>query len=305
MHSSEKIYDCVIIGGGPGGLTAALYLGRFRRKIAIIENGLSRANYIPISHNFPTKVDGIPGKEVINNLKLQLTQYDLPFFHDTILNIIKNEDGSFTLHGKEDKYHSKNIIIATGVEDIRPDLPEALDATHKGLIRYCPICDGYEVRDKEVGVIGYDNHALNETIFLHTYTTKLTFFTSGKDFKLTIPEEKIKELGIKIIRENIINIEYQSDKFIVIETALKQKFKLDTLYASIGLKPRSEFAIKVGVAVDEEKYIIVDKTQKTSVKGIYAIGDVVGELTQMSVALGHAAIAATEIHNELLESELT
>ncbi|HYE37156.1 NAD(P)/FAD-dependent oxidoreductase [Methylocaldum sp.] len=291
--------DCLIVGAGPAGLTAAIYLARFRRKIKAVDAGASRASLIPVSHNYPGFPDGISGSDLLARCRAQALRYGASIVPGVVTRIEKVDDGFIATRG-DDRLIARTVLLATGVLDIEPVLPNLKDAIRCGYIRHCPICDGYEVIDKKVAVIGSGKGGLSEALFLRCYTADLTLLTLGKDMALTDDDrETLRQARIRVIEEPIDEVYFEQGKIGAIRMESGQTHYFDALYSALGAAIRSDLAIQIGAQCDPEGHLIVDDHLRTSVPGLYAAGDVVSALNQISVATGHAAIASTTIHNSL------
>jgi thioredoxin reductase (NADPH) len=169
----DEPLDCLIVGGGPAGLTAAIYLARFHLDILVVDAGKSRAGWIPCSHNHAGFPDGISGKELLVRMRTQAQKYGAKIVSDRVSKLERDEESKlFNATWGAGQAQSRTVLLATGVTNRRPPMDEDLhdEALSRGLIRYCPICDGYEVTDKKVGVIGSDSHGVAEAIFIRSYT---------------------------------------------------------------------------------------------------------------------------------------
>lgn len=138
MAETRGVWDAVVIGGGPAGLTAAIYLGRFRRRVLVIDSGQSRAWRIPVSHNHPGFPGGIPGSELINRIKAQAAEYGAAFMDAEVSALVREVDGVFALTVGNETILAKFVVLATGVVDIDPELPGVERAIERGLLRICP-----------------------------------------------------------------------------------------------------------------------------------------------------------------------
>lgn len=294
----DKILDCIIVGGGIGGLTAAIYLARFHCSICVIDNQQSRAALIPISHNFPAFPEGISGKEILTRLKAQYEKYGQVII-DTISAIRKEKDIFIVESHDKKKWLAKHVILATGVTDIEPDLPNLHSAIQKGLVRHCLICDGYEVTNQKVAVIGNSKKGLKEAFLLKTYSPDVTLINVGRPLKITKKEfQKISAANINIIQDNIIDVTIENNKIKLFKTKNKT-YQFDTIYSALGVNVHSQLAIQLGAKHLKDKLIWVNARQETNVSGLFAIGDMVPGLNQMCVATSQAARAAVTIFNEL------
>ena len=290
--------DCLIIGAGPAGLTAATYLQRFRRRTSVIDGDSSRAGLIPRSHNCPGYPDGIPGPELLQRLRAQAERYGADIVRDRIERLRKI-DGGFAAEGKTNRYHAKTVILATGVVDIEPELADVKDAIARGYLRHCPICDAFEVIDKKIGVIGYGKSGLKEVLFLRHYSADIALLTLGKPMDLGADEQRqLRDAGVKLVEAPIEAVDIAAGRITCLRGGgIEHRF--DTLYSALGARVRSELAGDIGAELGDNGDIVVDAHCRTSVDGLYAIGDVVAALNQIAVAMGHAALASTAIHNAL------
>lgn len=293
--------DCLIIGAGPAGLIAATYLARYRRRIKIIDAGKSRASLIPVSHNYPGFPDGINGKDLLARLREQVQNYKVEILQGWVEKLERQEDGSFIAHHGKQSEHARTVILATGGVDIEPELPNVIDAVRQGYVRHCPICDGYEVIDQKVAIVGTGKKLMREALFLRNYTPQLTVFALGEHHDLEDEDRKaLKECNIEVIDDPIEEVLIEGGKILAIKGKDGREFRFDTLYSALGTKIQSELAQALGAEVDSDGDLIVDRKRlQTSVPGLYAAGDVVSGLSQISVAAGHAATASTAIHHYL------
>jgi thioredoxin reductase (NADPH) len=293
--------DCLIVGAGPAGLIAAIYLARYRRRVKLVDAGSSRASLIPTSHNYPGFPDGIGGDEILARLRQQARRYGVEITDGVVDRLSIQDDGSFIGNCGAEAIHAATVLLATGVIDIEPELPKLADAIKQGYVRHCPICDGYEVIDQKVAVIGYGKKLVKEALFIRTYTSDLTLFSLGRELELEDTDRTLlADHGIRIIEDPIAEVCIEGRKIEALRSADGKAHRFDTLYSALGTKVRSELAIDLGVECDDLGDLLVDpKRLQTSLPGLYAAGDVVNGLNQISVAAGHAAVAATSIHHKL------
>jgi thioredoxin reductase (NADPH) len=294
------VLDCLIVGGGPAGLTAAIYLARFRRNARVIDAGGSRASLIPTSHNYPGFPDGISGRELLVRLREQARRYGATLTTGDVEGLTRVHEGHFVATAGTQTIEARTILLATGAMDVEPSLPNIKDAIRTGLIRHCPICDGYEVIDREVAVIGRGAKGLNEARFLRHYTHKLTLFTLGTPHEISDADRAaLEQCGIAVVDETLAEVHTQENAIVGLQTRSGKTYRFDTLYSALGCRVRSDLARALGAACDDVGQIVVDDRQRTTIPGVYAAGDVANDLNQIAVGAGHAAIAATQIHNLL------
>jgi thioredoxin reductase (NADPH) len=302
MGVNGDILDCLIVGGGPAGLTTALYLARFKRRFLVIDSGTPRAAWIPKSHNIPVFAEGVSGPEIIARARASLERYGGHIQSGRVTGLRKQPDRFIAIvednDGQTSQIAAKRIVLATGAVDIEPDLPDVPNAVQRGLVRYCPICDGYESRDQKIAVISYGAHGIGEAVFIaRTYSRDVTLLTLGQHLELK-PEERARldEHGIKVVESPVESLDMENDRIAAIHVGGKEH-RFDVLYSALGLQYRSDLALALGAEHDPAGGLLVDSHCQTSVKGLYAAGDIVRGIDQIVVGMGHAAHAATHIHN--------
>src|SRR6185369_16529585 len=203
VRMDEQILDCLIVGGGPAGLTAAIYLARFHLDILVVDGGKSRAAWIPCTRNVSGFPDGIKGTDLLQRMRDQACKYGARFEAEFVTKLERDEDtGLFAATWGSGSATARTVLLTTGVTNRRPPMDEELhdDALARGLVRYCPICDGFEVTDKKVGVIGSDSHGVAEALFLRSYTSDLTLIAPDKALKLKGEDhDRLKAAGIDCV----------------------------------------------------------------------------------------------------------
>lgn len=291
------LIDCLIVGGGPGGLTAALYLARFRRSCLVVDAGSSRASWIPRSHNYPGFPPGINGNELLARLRDQASGYGARLEQGRVEHIEPHADG-FSVRYGDQLCVTRRIILATGIEDTLPDMPEVEQAIAEGKVRLCAICDGYEVDGDNVAVYGEAENAISHAVFLRTFSDRVTVVVHGEQDACDQAIALAEHYDIRLISDRVEALQ-PCTSGIELMTCSGDTHHFDIIYPSLGARFRSELALQLGAGCDECGGIEVDDRLQTSVRGIYAIGDVTLGLKQISVAIGQAAQAATAVHNSL------
>lgn len=285
-------YDAIIIGAGPAGLTAATYLGRFHRRALVLDGGLSRASWIPESHNTPGFPHGVGGEALLDRLRDQADQYGAERRLGRARTLLRGADGFVLAIDAPDAdapvvARAPFVLLATGVVDRLPDLAGVEDAIRDTRVRLCPICDGYEVTGQRIAVLGDSEHGAREAAFLTTYSREVTLL----DLR---PDAPLEGDGVfERLRVSLSDITLRPDAVRVGERTF------DCLYPALGFDSQQALAQQVNAARDADGRLVVSAHQQTSVEGLYAAGDVVRGLNQIAVATAEAAIAATDIHNRL------
>ncbi|MDO9411117.1 MAG: NAD(P)/FAD-dependent oxidoreductase [Pseudolabrys sp.] len=289
-------YDCLIIGGGPAGLTAATYLGRFRRKVLVIDAGDSRALQIPESHNYPGFADGIAGPDLLREMRQQATQYGAEMLQGTAEDLVRDGEGyALTVDGRS--IRAPRILLATGLKDHEPDMPGLKQAVANTSIRYCPVCDAYEATDKNIAVYGSIKDAEAKAVFMRTYSKRVTLLPTDKTID-NDARERMAAIGVTLASSAPVDLR-PVDGGIVVQLLSGEHLQFDVIYPVLGCEVRSDLATALGAKRGDVGCVIVDDKQRTTVENIFAAGDVVSDLHQLSVAAGYAAIAATAIHASL------
>jgi thioredoxin reductase (NADPH) len=291
--------DCVVVGGGPAGLTAAIYLARFHLDVRVIDAGHSRAATIPMTRNHAGFPDGIAGGELLDRMRAQARRYGARLDEAEATGLYVAADGLRVATGAG-MLAARTVLLATGVVNRRPIMPDEVhDAVlARGLLRYCPICDGYEVTDRRVGVLGTGEHAAAEALFLRGYTADVTLIAPLGQHDLAPAERS------RLTRCGVVIADGPATAFSIddsnIEVATPDRiWRFDSLYPALGSDTNAGLAAALGAAQSEQGCLIVDAHQRTSVARLYAAGDVVKGLDQISHAMGDGGVAATTIRNDL------
>jgi thioredoxin reductase (NADPH) len=296
--TEEVLLDCLVIGGGPAGLTAAIYLARFHLSLRLVDAGKSRAGLIPCTRNHAGYPEGIAGKDLLALMAEQARKYGTEIVTGRVTRLDRIA-GGFRAEWGAGSVTARTVLLATGVTNRKPPMDEELhdEALARGLIRYCPICDGYEVTDKKIGVIGSGGHGVAEAAFLRSYTADITLIAPDKAHDLAAEDRaRLEAYGIATVDGPCHAVAAHED-CIVVDTA-DGHYAFDSLYPALGSDTHVELALQVGAAL-KDGVLVVDSHQRTSVPGLYAAGDVVLGLDQISHAMGEGGVAATTIRNDL------
>jgi thioredoxin reductase (NADPH) len=294
--------DCIIVGAGPAGLTAAIYLARFHLSIRLFDCGSSRAALIPMTRNHAGYPEGIGGKDLLARMLAQAELYGATRERLEVTRIEPLADG-FAVHADGRAFPARSVLLATGVVNHRPEgLGEPLhgEALSRGLLRYCPVCDGYEVTDRRVGVIGTGDHGMREALFLRGYTRDVTLIAPGAAHDLDAAcAAELDAAGVARVDGPCGGYAIEDGRMAV-DTA-RGRLAFDSIYPALGSRIRSDLAVAAGARASGDGCLEVDEHQRTSIPGLFAAGDVVKGLDQISHAMGEAGVAATTIRNMLAE----
>lgn len=287
----DRDWDCLVVGGGPAGLTSALYLARFRRKVLVIDAGDSRAAAIPRTHNHPGFIDGISGEALLHALRTQAQGYGGQIARGTVQSVERREVG-FVAKTTLGKVRASRLIVATGIKDTSPEIEGSDPAAIHEVVRFCPVCDGFEAVDRKIAVYGPSQHAIEKARFLRVYSRHVHIIPrtsdNGEGHDEAISRSHVPPCRFVVTPDGV-----------AVTLVDGNTLKFDVLYPAMGCEVHSGLAAALGARVTGPGLLVVNDKQETTVAGIYAAGDVVSDLHQLVVAEAHAAIAATAIHNGL------
>jgi thioredoxin reductase (NADPH) len=290
-------HDCLIVGAGPAGLTAATYLARFRRDIVVVDAGKSRARWIPRSHNVPGFPLGVAGPTLLERLRTQAGEYGVDIVSGCVGRLERDGDGFLATAEDGARWRARTVILASGIVDVMPAMPGLEDAIERHVVRLCAVCDAYEASDERIAVYAPADDAIDHALFLRTFSRQVTAVPSQPGAPSPARAAAARRAGIAVLPAAVsLRHDGQCCVF-ALDDGSVQRF--DTVYPVLGGDAQSQLAAGLGARLDDNRELIVDARQQTSVEGLYAIGDVVSALNQISVAVGHAAVAASDIHHRL------
>jgi len=291
-------YELAIIGAGPAGYSAAIYAVRSGIKTVVFDKGAGGglAAVAPFIENYPG-FESISGLDLMEKMKVHASKYIKINFNEEVKKIVK-KDEDFVIETDKQKYFVKAVILCTGSNYRKLDVSGEKELFGKG-VSYCATCDGYFFKGKNVAVIGGGNTALAEAVFLKQVGCKNVYLIHRRDRlrgEKAYKDEIIKK-GIKVIYETHVEAIFGKEKVEHLElhnvkTNKITRLALDGVFVSIGEEPQNFLAKELGCKLDEKGYVVVDKQQRTNVKGVYAAGDITGGLRQVITACAEGAVAA-------------
>jgi len=281
------MYDVIIIGGGPAGISASLYLKRSKLNVLVIskEHGaLEKAEKI---ENYYGLENPVSGKELFKNGQKQAKRLGIEILNDEVTSVEYEDEEKFKVITVNSEYHSKKVILATGTNRKSTNIKGIKEYEGKG-ISYCAVCDAFFYKDKDVAVLGNGNYAIHEAQILKPIVNSVTIITNGEelvenrdDVDFEIEDKKIREFrGFEKIEE----IEFEND----------EKKKIDGVFIAMGTASSNDLARKIG-AIIQNNNIVVNENMETNVQGIYACGDCIGGILQINKAVYEGAKAALHI----------
>jgi thioredoxin reductase len=292
-------YDCIVVGGGPAGLTCAIFLGRYRRRVAVVDAGEPRNKASHGIHGFlghhSIKADELlrRGREEAEAVGVEIRRGKATAARksDDVFEVVV--EGGETLRGRR-------LVLAYGVRDEMPDLPD-LERFYGSSIFHCPDCDGYEVSDRCVGVVSSGKKAAALALKLLLWTSDITIFTNGEPWD--VDEEnaaKLEAQGIRVVTGKITALSGEGPQLRAVE-AEGATTALDAIFFAIGVSRSSDLAEQLGCEVFEDlPNIRVDEYKETTVEGVWAVGDLVPGTQLVITSAADGAIAAVAVNKTLM-----
>ena len=297
---TQKTYDTIIVGAGPSGLTAGIYAARIGLKTLILEGQLpgGRAIYPAIVENFPGFPNGITGAELIRRMTDQAKKFGAELnFPEEVINVdLSGETKVVTT--KKEAYQDRALVISTGAQRKKLLVPGESEFLGQG-VSYCPICDGVFFKGLVVTVIGSEDEAANDALFLTKIVKKVTMISSSEEIGMSealrerLEEKKNFEVMLNSKVEAIEgDTSVKAIRIVDMKTKKQQKIPTDAVFISLGRVPMTQIVQKAGIKVDQRGCIKVDRRQRTNVEGVFAAGDCTCGGMQIVTAAGEGATAA-------------
>ena len=300
-------FDIIIIGAGPAGLTAGLYAGRQNSKALVIDRGLAGGlgSEVPMMENYPG-FDLISGMELISKMKPQCEKFSEIRENQIIEGIEKRDDGIYiktksSIGDDFNEYLTKSVILATGASHRHLNVPGENEFLGRG-VAYCATCDGMFFVNRDILMVGGGNSAAQEALYLKNIGCNVKIVHRRDSLRCEHRlEELLKEKGVEILWNSTIKEirgEMAVNSVTLVRDGVEEEYETDAVFVAIGDEPSNDLAKQLGVELDENGYIITDKSQSTNVSGVYAAGDITGGVKQWIVACGEGAVAAISAYQD-------
>ncbi|MDY6765054.1 MAG: NAD(P)/FAD-dependent oxidoreductase [Halobacteria archaeon] len=297
-NDGKPSYEVIVVGGGPAGLTTALYTTRLGHNTAVINRGGGRAAMMQDAHNIIGVKEEVSGREF---LKTAVEQYGADYYQDVVTDITQVEGDSecFLVETPDEKFIAERVVLATGFSDVPPSPPAP--RTGRGL-HYCLHCDAYMFVDESVYVMGHSDSAAYVAMIMLNFTDEVDLLLDGDDPTWSDEtDERLRAHPIDIVEEEVTEVNKDREsgwmKGFVFDDGTERDYKGG--FAMYGSKYNNDLAKEMGVELNSDGRIVVDDHGKTSVPGVYAVGDIVPGHNQIPVAMGQGAKAGIAIHKEL------
>jgi thioredoxin reductase (NADPH) len=293
---AEQAYEVIVVGGGPAGLSAALYLARYDRTVALFDAGQGRSTWHQINHNYLGFPGGVPARQLRELGRQQLAEYPQVDILEHKVAGLRRDGELFVAESQAGEWRARAIVLCTGVIDHYPHFDGWEEYVGRSMF-WCITCDGYGCRGARVVVAGNKDASASEALQLQRFTDKLTVLTDSLECEISEPfQERLRRAGIPLVHDKIAEVIGRDGQFEALCTKSGRRIDLDQLFSQQGATPQAKLAEQLGVHLSNDGYIETDIEQKTNVPGVYAAGDVTRiHSHQVSAAVhegGQAASAA-------------
>jgi thioredoxin reductase len=297
-----NVFDVIIVGGGPAGLNAAVVLGRCRRKVLLFDTGKQRNRSSHGIHNFLTRDDILPA-DFIELAKKEVKKYGVTMKKEEVTHAIKMKNGHFSITDKKEQtWFARKILIATGLADKLPPI-EGIEELYGQSVFHCPYCDGWEVRDKKLGVYGRNKNGVELALSLLTWSSSVTYFTDGRKYLKTIETDKLQKYNIPVVTAPIQKLKGEKGKLKSILFKNNDQHLCDALFFVNGYNQQSRLAEQLGCLLSKKKVVLTNRLQQANVDGVYVAGDAAKDMHFVVVAAAEGAKAAVNINKELQKED--
>ena len=294
-----ELHDVAVIGGGAAGLTAALVLGRARRRVVVVDAGEPRNGPAAHMHGFLSR-DGMPPAELLAAGRAEIRGYGVELLEDRVVEIAR----SFELGlAGGDAVAARRVLLATGAVDELPDIPGARERWGRDFL-HCPYCHGWEVRDRPIGVLGAGPASVAHAQLLRQWSHDVVFFPHT--LSVTATERTALEMrDISVVDGVVARLSVAGDRLDAVELADGRSIPRAAVFIRPALRPQAGHLIRaLGCDVDPDGFVTVDALGRTSVPGVWAAGNVADPRAQVITAAGQGSAAAIAINNDLVDEDV-
>ena len=297
-----KGYEVIIIGGGPAGMNAAVVLGRCRRKVLLFDDGSPRNIRSDGMRNYLTR-DNIKPSKFIRLAREEVKRYAVDIKHTTVISAVKTSKGIFRIIDKENnQYEAKKILIATGLQDNIPNI-KGLPELYGKSVFHCPYCDGWENRDKKIGVYARNKNGVELALSLKTWSHHITYFTDGKSKLKPSDQELLDAFNIPVVTHRILSLNSKRGGLRSITFSNNRELACEALFFVNGYSQHSALAGNLGCEIGRKKVVLTNRFQQTNIAGVFVAGDASRDMQFVVVAAAEGAKAGVIINKELQSDE--
>ena len=295
-------FDVVIVGAGPAGLSAALMLGRCRRRVVVIDDGAPRNAAAAATHGFLTR-DGTAPSEVLRLGRAELAKYTTVSLHSGTVTGAEGARGAFVVRcGDGREFKGRRLLIATGVVD-RPPPIKGLDALYGRSVHHCPFCDAFEYAGQPLAEYGRGRAGVDAALVLRGWSDDIVLLTDGERLSAQL-RERCRRHGIAVREDPVSRLVGRVGRLMRVEFAVGPPLKRTALFFATGQAQRSDLAERLGCEINADGAVVTKEYETTNVPGVYVAGDASHRQQKLSVAAAEGSLAAMKIHESLWAEEL-
>lgn len=299
---TSEVADAIVVGGGPAGLSAAMWLGRYRRNVLLFDAGEPRNEPAWAVHGYPGVVDPSP-LELRRRLQQQALGEGVEIREGEVVRIEGAKDAFLAHSSTGEVLSARRIILAYGLRDYLPDI-DGLDELYGTSVFHCPDCDGPSFADTDIGVVGWNRYGANLALYLRHFTPRITLLTHGRDLELDAGDTAlVRDNGIEIVTDRVLRVDGHGGNLTQAEFEGRDPLRLNAVFFHLGSEPRCELAEQLKCKLDEDGYVTVDQGQESSTPGVHAVGDITGHPHLASIAAAEGVRAALAVHRSLLPEQ--
>ncbi|USZ68471.1 NAD(P)/FAD-dependent oxidoreductase [Halorussus salilacus] len=300
MTDETREYEVAVVGGGPAGLTAALYTTRLGHDTVVVNRGGGRAAMMADTHNVVGVTEDVSGKEFLETAREQVESYGTDYVRGFVESAERRDDGRFRLDARDADFVADAVVLATGFSDAEPDPP--LPPTGRGL-HYCLHCDAYMFVDEPVFVMGAGESAAHVAMVMLNFTADVDLLTRGEDPEWSDETDRqLRAHPVDIVHEEVVGMEKGDDGWLAgfeFEDGRFREYRGG--FPMYGRRYNNGLAAELGCDLGDDGAVLVDESGETSVEGVYAVGDLTPGHSQIPVAMGEGANAGIAVHYSLRE----
>jgi thioredoxin reductase len=300
LHKCAGVFDVVVIGGGPAGLSAALVLGRCRRRVLVCDAGRPRNAVALEMHGYLSR-DGFPPLELLKIGREELARYGVELRPVTVTDVVVTPAGFDVVLETSERVPTRKVLIATGVRDHLPEI-DGLEACYGITVHHCPYCDGWEERDRAIAVIGRGMSAAGLALSLKTWTDRVIVCTNGRARITPKQRAQLEEHAIAVHEQPIARVEHEAGRVRGLAMRDGTELSCEAVFFSAGQSLQCHFPSKLGCELTHKGTVKTDHLGQTRVPGVYVVGDASRDVQFVIVAAAEGAKAGVAINKALQAS---
>jgi thioredoxin reductase (NADPH) len=304
MEARTKPWDVIVVGGGLAGLSAAIYLGRAKRDVLVLDEGKSMARWEPDVQNYLGFPDGIAGSELLLRGHEQAEQYGARFLNENVMELRRAESNVFHVVAEHGVNETRRLLLATGIHHLPPQIHGVEECLGHSMF-FCKDCDGVRCEGKCIGIFGWNDEAVEYALGMLLYSACVSVFLDGHEPHWSATHEQwLKDYEIPVYPNPVTDVHHLDGQVQWLELGGDVRVELDALFTTRGDVYHNKLARMLGAETNAHGEILVNDKMETTVPGLYAAGCVTPANCQMIIAAGEGAIAAQAINRSLFEESL-